>query len=79
MSKDISEKTQTAKENAQAAKEKAVVAADAAMDKAGELAGKAKDSAVTEAKKRPLLVVAAVGAVVALVVRRLMRGNRSPK
>ncbi|NRQ39271.1 DUF3618 domain-containing protein [Nonomuraea sp. NN258] len=78
----------TAKEKAAdtvaAARDKAADAAALAKGKAAEVADKVREStpeqvkdAATEARKRPVLVVAAVGTVVALVVRRLVRRNRS--
>ncbi|MFI6290392.1 DUF3618 domain-containing protein [Nonomuraea sp. NPDC050790] len=48
-------------------------------DQADEVMATAKEKAgdaVTKAKKRPVLVLAAVGAVVALVVRRLLKRRR---
>ncbi|MFG1956641.1 DUF3618 domain-containing protein [Nonomuraea sp. NPDC049028] len=73
---------------AELAKDKAVVVADVAKDKAAEVADKvrdvtpdqvkdAADKVTTEARKRPVLVIAAAGALVALVLRRIMRRNRS--
>ncbi|WP_433517765.1 DUF3618 domain-containing protein [Nonomuraea sp. CA-143628] len=73
---------------AELAKDKAVVVADVAKDKAAEAAHKvrdvtpdqvkdAADKVTTEARKRPVLVIAAAGALVALVLRRIMRRNRS--
>ncbi|MCA2220615.1 DUF3618 domain-containing protein [Nonomuraea aurantiaca] len=73
---------------AEVAKDKAAVVADVAKDKAAEVADKvrdvtpdqvkeAADKVTTEARKRPVLAIAAAGALVALVLRRIMRRNKS--
>ncbi|MEU4230492.1 DUF3618 domain-containing protein [Nonomuraea sp. NPDC026600] len=72
---------------ADAAKDKAAVAVDVAKDKAAEVADKvrdvtpdqvkdAADKVATEARKRPVLAIAAAGIVV-LLLRRIMRRNRA--
>ncbi|WP_049576315.1 DUF3618 domain-containing protein [Nonomuraea sp. SBT364] len=45
--------------------------------KAQEVAGKVGDATPEPVKKRPVLMIAAVGTVVALLVRRVMRRNRA--
>ncbi|MEV0346104.1 DUF3618 domain-containing protein [Nonomuraea sp. NPDC050680] len=73
---------------AELAKDKAVEVADVAKDKAAEVADKvrdvtpdqvkgAADKVTTEARKRPVLAIVAAGALVALVLRRIVRRNRS--
>ncbi|HUR06627.1 MAG TPA: DUF3618 domain-containing protein [Nonomuraea sp.] len=75
-------------EVAELAKEKVVVVADVAKDKATEVAGKvrdvtpdqvkdAADKVATEARKRPVLAIAAAAGIVVLLLRRIMRRNRA--
>ncbi|NUO99552.1 MAG: DUF3618 domain-containing protein [Nonomuraea sp.] len=66
------------------AKGKAAEAVGTAKGKASEVAGKVSEAtpdqvkeAATEAKKRPVLLLAAAGAVIALVVRRIRKRNRA--
>lgn len=64
---------------ADAAKDKAAVVADTAKDKAAVMAESAKDAAdtvTTEAKKRPVLLLAAAGAVLALIIRRMIKRGK---
>ncbi|MFD1545706.1 DUF3618 domain-containing protein [Nonomuraea guangzhouensis] len=73
---------------ADVAKDKAAVVADVAKDKATEVAEKvrdvtpdqvkdAADKVATEARKRPVLAIAAAAGIVALLLRRIMRRNRA--
>jgi hypothetical protein len=73
---------------ADVAKDKATVVADVAKDKATEVADKvrdvtpdqvkdAADKVATEARKRPVLAIAAAAGIVALLLRRIMRRNRA--
>ncbi|MEU6998488.1 hypothetical protein [Nonomuraea sp. NPDC046570] len=73
-----------ASETAAAARNKAGDVVTVAKDKAGEMADKVRDATpdqvkdaadqvAGEAKKRPMLAIAAAGAVVLLIARRLMR------
>ncbi|MFI6322678.1 DUF3618 domain-containing protein [Nonomuraea sp. NPDC050556] len=65
------------------AKDKAVVAADKAkevakdaMDKMPDQVKDAADTVTQEAKKRPILVIAAVGTILALIIRRMMKRGK---
>jgi uncharacterized protein YjbJ (UPF0337 family) len=86
------EMTGTAKEKAAemtgTAKEKAAEVAGTAKGKAAEVAGTVKgraavmadkvhDATPEQARKRPVLMIAAMGAVLAFAVRRIMRRNRA--
>ncbi|MBT2230566.1 DUF3618 domain-containing protein [Nonomuraea sp. NEAU-A123] len=73
---------------ADVAKDKAAVVVDVAKDKATEVADKvrevtpdqvkdAADKVATEARKRPVLAMAAAAGIVALLLRRIMRRNRA--
>ncbi|MFG1684228.1 DUF3618 domain-containing protein [Nonomuraea sp. NPDC049269] len=75
-------------EMAELAKDKAAVVADVAKDKAAEVADKvrdvtpdqvkdAADKVATEARKRPVLAIAAAAGIVALLLRRIMRRGRA--
>jgi len=66
------------------AKGKAAEAAGTAKGMASEVAGKVREAtpdqvkeAATKARKRPVLLLAAAGAVTALVVRRIRKRNRA--
>ncbi|WP_221762175.1 DUF3618 domain-containing protein [Nonomuraea sp. WAC 01424] len=66
------------------AKGKAAEAAGTAKGMASEVAGKVREAtpdqvkdAATEARKRPVLLLAVAGAVIAVVVRRLRKRNRA--
>ncbi|SEG25811.1 Protein of unknown function [Nonomuraea solani] len=73
-----------AADTAELVKDKAADAAELVKDKAAEVAGKVRDNtpdqvkdAAEEARKRPVLLIAVVGAVTAFVVRRMMRRRRA--
>ncbi|NJP89053.1 DUF3618 domain-containing protein [Nonomuraea sp. FMUSA5-5] len=68
---------------AEVAKDRAADAAELVKGKASEVAGKVREStpdqvkdAAAEARKRPVLLIAVVGAVAAFAVRRMMRRRR---
>ncbi|GAA2204780.1 hypothetical protein GCM10009850_005360 [Nonomuraea monospora] len=71
---------------AEVAKERAVGAADTVKGKAFEVADKVRENtpdqvkdAAAEARKRPVVLFVAVGAVTAFVVRRMMKRRRTVK
>ncbi|MFB4275294.1 DUF3618 domain-containing protein [Nonomuraea sp. MTCD27] len=71
---------------AEVAKDRAADAAEAVRDKASEVASKVREGtpdqvkdAAAEARKRPVLLIAVVGAVTAFVVRRVLRRRRTHK
>jgi hypothetical protein len=59
------------------AKGKATEMAGTVKGKAAVMADKVHDATPEQARKRPVLMIAAMGAVVAFVVRRIMRRNRA--
>jgi hypothetical protein len=68
------------------AKDRAADAAETVRGKASEVAGKVRDhtpdqvkDAAAGAKKRPVVLIAAIGAVTAFVLRRMMRRRRAAK
>ncbi|MFC4113867.1 DUF3618 domain-containing protein [Nonomuraea zeae] len=70
-------------EAAEVVKDRAVDAAEVVKDKASEVASKVRESApdqvkdaAAEARKRPVLLIAVGGTVLALVVRRMMRRRK---
>jgi hypothetical protein len=71
---------------AEVAKDRAADAAETVRGKASEVAGKVRDhtpdqvkDAAAGAKKRPVVLIAAIGAVTAFVLRRMMRRRRAAK
>lgn len=71
---------------AEVAKDRAADAAETVRGKATEVAGKVRDhtpdqvkDAAAEARKRPVVLIAAIGAVTAFVLRRMMRRRRAAK
>jgi hypothetical protein len=74
------EMTETAKgkaaEVAGTAKGKAAEVAGTVKGKAAVMADKVHDATPEQARKRPVLMIAALGAVIAFAVRRIMRRNR---
>jgi hypothetical protein len=59
------------------AKGKATEVAGTVKGKAAVMADKVHDATPEQARKRPVLMIAAMGAVLAFVVRRIMRRNRA--
>ncbi|MFI7447517.1 DUF3618 domain-containing protein [Nonomuraea sp. NPDC049714] len=59
------------------AKGKATEVAGTVKGKAAVMADKVHDATPEQARKRPMLMIAAMGAVLAFVVRRIMRRNRA--